>query len=87
MNENQKLGTIMSVYINQSYIDLKIVELYLALEYQQKKHQENQYRLYKIDGMSHKGLGRCKKRDIDIHKIQNDSHCHGYGQRPIFTKT
>lgn len=36
----QKLGTIMSVYINQSYIDLKIVELYLAFEYQQKKQQE-----------------------------------------------
>ena len=52
-----------------------------------KKHQENQYRLYNIDGMSHKGLGRCKKRDIDIHKVQNDSHCHGYGQCPIFTKT
>lgn len=48
-----------------------------------EKHQENQYRLYNIDGMSHKGLGRCKKRDIDIHKVQNDSHCHGYGQCPI----
>lgn len=38
----QKLGTIMSVYINQSYIDLKIVELYLAFEYQQKKQQEKE---------------------------------------------
>ena len=32
----------MSVYINQSYIDLKIVELYLAFEYQQKKQQEKE---------------------------------------------
>lgn len=38
----QKLGTIMSVYINQSYIDLKIEELYLAFEYQQKKQQEKE---------------------------------------------
>ena len=38
----QKLGTIMNVYINQSYIDLKIVELYLAFEYQQKKQQEKE---------------------------------------------
>ena len=32
----------MSVYINQSYIDLKIEELYLAFEYQQKKQQEKE---------------------------------------------
>ena len=38
----QKLGTIMSVYINQSYIDLKIEELYLAFEYQQRKQQEKE---------------------------------------------
>lgn len=38
----QKLGTIMSVYINQSYIDSKIDELYLAFEYQQKKQQEKE---------------------------------------------
>lgn len=38
----QKLGTIMSIYINQSYIDSRIDELYLAFEYQQKKQQEKE---------------------------------------------
>ena len=35
-----KLGSIMSISISQQYYQLKIEELYLAFEYQQKKQQE-----------------------------------------------
>ena len=53
----------------------------------EKQHQENQHRLYNVDGTGHKRFGRGKKRNTDIYKIQNDSHCHGDGQSPVLTKT
>lgn len=37
-----KLGTIMTISINKSYLDLKIEELRLAFEYQQKKQEEKE---------------------------------------------
>lgn len=37
-----KLGTIMGISITQRYLDLKIQEAYLALEYQMKKQQEKE---------------------------------------------
>lgn len=37
-----KLGSIMSIYISNSYIDAKIKELRLAFEYQQKKQEEKE---------------------------------------------
>lgn len=38
----QKLGLMMGVFINQKYIDSKIDELHLALEYQIKKQDEKE---------------------------------------------
>lgn len=38
----QKLGTMMGVFINQKYIDSKIDELHLSLEYQIKKQDEKE---------------------------------------------
>ena len=35
-----KLGTIMNIAINKPYLDLKVQELRLAFEYQQKKQEE-----------------------------------------------
>ena len=37
-----KLGTIMHISINSNYLDLKIKELRLAFEYQQKKQEEKE---------------------------------------------
>lgn len=37
-----KLGTIMNISINSSYLDLKVKELRLAFEYQQKKQEEKE---------------------------------------------
>ena len=37
-----KLGTIMNIAINKSYLDLKVQELRLAFEYQQKKQEEKE---------------------------------------------
>lgn len=37
-----KLGTIMNIAINNSYLDLKVKELRLAFEYQQKKQEEKE---------------------------------------------
>lgn len=37
-----KLGTIMNISINQKYLDLKVTELRLAFEYQQKKQEEKE---------------------------------------------
>lgn len=37
-----KLGAIMDISITPSYLDLKIKELRLAFEYQQKKHEEKE---------------------------------------------
>lgn len=38
-----KLGAIMGISISRSYYDLKIQELHLAHEYQQKKQEEKEY--------------------------------------------
>ena len=37
-----KLGTIMNIAINKPYLDLKVKELRLAFEYQQKKQEEKE---------------------------------------------
>lgn len=37
-----KLGVVMDIAVNQEYLDLKIKELHLAFEYQQKKQQEKE---------------------------------------------
>lgn len=37
-----KLGVVMSIAINQSYVELKVMELQLAFEYQMKKQQEKE---------------------------------------------
>ena len=37
-----KLGATMSIYISQHYLDLKVKELRLAFEYQQKKQEEKE---------------------------------------------
>lgn len=37
-----KLGTIMNIAINKPYLDLKVQELRLAFEYQQKKQEEKE---------------------------------------------
>lgn len=37
-----KLGTIMTISINQKYLDAKVKELRLAFEYQLKQHQEKE---------------------------------------------
>lgn len=41
-NAISKLGSIMSISISQRYLSLKIDELHLAFEYQQKKHEEKE---------------------------------------------
>lgn len=38
----EKLGRIMQIFISERYIDLKIQELQLALEYEQKKQEEKE---------------------------------------------
>ena len=37
-----KLGSVMNISINPAYLDLKVKELRLAFEYQQKKHEEKE---------------------------------------------
>ena len=44
-NATNKLGTIHSIEITQEYLDLKLDELYLTHEYEEKRHEEREEQL------------------------------------------